>query len=162
MNGTTNFQNPMNRRNLAIWGVLFAITGAVAFIAIALVVPDMMIAGLIAVVLFMSLFFYLLAGQYEIGRPQSVVLGDVLVLQHRSRGAMEIQYDRIISIVPYPSLARSGDHSLNAQHGSFVITNEIAKAVREKCLARTGRDPGGRGDSRSAPTTPDRSNDRVV
>lgn len=129
----------MNRRNLAIWGALFAITGAVAFIAIALVVPDMMLAGLIAVVLFMSLFFYLLAGQYEIGRPRSVFLGDVLVLQRRSGGTMEMQYDRIVSIVPYPSLARSGDHFLHAQDGSFVITEEIAKAVREKyqeCLGR--------------------------
>jgi hypothetical protein len=145
----------MNRRNLAIWGVLFAITGAVAFIAIALVVPDMVLAGLVSVVLFMSLFFYLLAGQYEIRRPRSVILGDVLVLQRRSGGMTEMQYDQIVSIVPYPSLARSGDHFLHAQDSSFVITEEIAKAVREKCLAHTGRDPGGSGGNRSTSTSPE-------
>ena len=142
MNDVKSLENPMNRRNLATWGVLFAVTGAVAFIAIAHVVPEMVLAGLVSVVFIMARVFYLLAGQYEIRRPRSVVLGDVLVLQRRSGGTMDMPYESIVSIVPYPSLARSGDHFLHAQDGSFVITEEIAKAVGEKCLARTGRAPG--------------------
>ncbi len=146
MNNITSFQNPMNRRNLAIWGALCAVTGAVEFIAIALVVPDMMLAGLACVVLFMSLIFYLLAGQYEIRRPRSVVLGDSLVFHRRSGRTMEMPYDRIVSIVPYPSLAGSGDHFLHTEDASFIVSGEIAKAIREACLARTGRAPGSRKD----------------
>ena len=135
------FDNPVNRKNLRFWSMFCVIAAIVSMVAIAFVVPDYLLLGLVNTIVFAFLIFYLLAGQFEfVKRPRTVEIGnDGLALHRRFTGKIDkVQYQDIVSIVPYSSVFMSGDNILHTSGKSFVLGATASKGVKEAYRRQVG------------------------